>query len=164
MYHVHTSRLHTVHRRVNCSSCCSCTNYRSNNLVVRRFGRADRVRWSRRSPRCRTRRSPDGPSAAPHRVVMSRLTSQRPVDRRRYSRLSLFSEPTYNSIGDPYTDGRSVAGPPAGVIGSVTCMTENKSSFFPPRLCWGVRAAQPPLARLTLFADTLAPANAPVGI
>jgi hypothetical protein len=66
--------------------------------------------------------------------------AQRSVDRRRYSRLALFSEPSYTTIGDPYTDGRSVAGPPAGVIGSVTCKSENKSTFFPPRLCWGVRA------------------------
>ena len=68
------------------------------------------------------------------------------VDKRRYSRLALFSEPSYTTIGDPYTDGRSVAGPPAGVIGSVTCASENKSTFFPPRLCWGVRIPwAPPL-------------------
>eukprot|EP01043_Picozoa_sp_COSAG02_P060425 COSAG02_NODE_7893_length_2802_cov_3.225305_3_plen_218_part_00 len=68
------------------------------------------------------------------------------ADKRRYSRLALFSEPSYTTIGDPYTDGRSVAGPPAGVIGSVTCASENKSTFFPPRLCWGVRIpSAPPL-------------------
>jgi hypothetical protein len=70
--------------------------------------------------------------------------AKRPIDKRRYSRLALFSEPTYTTIGDPYTDGRSVAGPPAGVIGSVTCASENKSTFFPPRLCWGVRLPPPP--------------------
>ena len=67
-------------------------------------------------------------------------------DKRRYTRLSgvFDSDVGYVSIGDPYKDGRTQSGPPAGVIGSVTAVgdpttgsSESKASFFPPRLCWG---------------------------
>ena len=30
------------------------------------------------------------------------MLAKRPVDKRRYSRLALFSEPSYTTIGDPY--------------------------------------------------------------
>ena len=53
----------------------------------------------------------------------------------------LFSEPSYISIGDPYTHGRM-----SGVAGSVTTREEAKINFFPSRACWGVRRFASPAA------------------
>jgi hypothetical protein len=76
-------------------------------------------------------------------------------DRRRFTKLNgVFSDAGYISIGDPYLDGRTASGPPAGVCGSITSRTgEAKASFFPPRLyrslglpCCGLPLPPPPPA------------------
>lgn len=55
----------------------------------------------------------------------------------------LFSEPSYISIGDPYTGPAST-----GVAGSVTTREEAKINFFPSRVCWGVRTTYHPSVRI----------------
>jgi hypothetical protein len=87
-------------------------------------------------------------------------------DRRRFTKLNgVFSDAGYISIGDPYLDGRTASGPPAGVCGSITSRTgEAKASFFPPRLCWGVRVPVPGPPLLRPAAPPLPPPSCSLGV